>query len=268
MRRVSQGVLIWCDDDVHLASYVGPPYVYGVDRIGSGCGPAGPESMVAMTGRAVWIGAEGFWMYDGALRPLPCPIAEYVFSDIVPTLRGNTYGFHNGIYPEITFGYCSTNSPNPDKYVTWNYQDNLWTHGHINRSIGCEPGAFGLPLLGDSDGYIYQHETGWLDDGQPRGATVYAETGDLQIGDGDTGIFVSAIYPDLKQPQLVQFHLKGQWEAGGPEDDFGVFVQERTDGVIDVCHEVRSLRLRIEGLQDGEWQLGRIRLETAPGAGR
>ena len=268
MRRVAQGVLIWCDDDVHLLQFVGTPYVYGLQRIGSGCGPIGPEAMVGWAGRSVWMGKQSFWIYDGGVQPLPSDIDGFVFSDLNVVTAGQTFGYHNGIFPEITWHYPSAAATSPDHYVTWNYKDRLWTHGVLARSIGSEPGAFGLPLLGTVAGTVYQHETGYLADGAPRGAAVYAETGDLQIGDGDTLVQLDAIYPDLRQPQLVQFHLKGQLEAAAGETDFGVFAQERDDGVIDTLLDTRSLRLRIEGLQDGPWQLGRIRLGLTPGPGR
>jgi hypothetical protein len=267
-RRVAQGTVIWCDDDVHLLAYVGTPYVYGLQRIGAGCGPAGPEAMVAMSGRAVWWGHHGFWLYDGTVRPLDCPLTEYLESDMNPVLRGAIYGYHNGIYPEVTWGYCSVNAATPDSYVTWNYETNGWWHGRQRRSIGTEPGAFGLPLLGAPDGKIYQHETGWLDDGNPRGASVFCETGDIQIGDGDAGIFVSSLLPDLQHPELVQWHLRGSWAPGDVLEDYGTYVAERADGIIDTCFETRALRLRLEGLQDGPWALGRVRLALDPGAGR
>ena len=268
MRRLTQGILIWCDDDIHALTFVGSPYVYGLQRISSGCGPIGPEAMVSLGSRACWMGGETFWLFDGVVRPLDCDIQEFVFSDISKNVGSQTYGFHNGIFPEVTWGYPSVNALTPDSYVTWNYKDNLWTHGKIERSIGTEPGAFGLPLLGTAAGELLQHETGWFDDGAPRGASVFAETGDLQLSEGDTGLFIDALLPDLRRSDLVQFHLKGQWEAGAPIDDFGVFVDERGDGVIDALVETRQLRVRIEGLADGPWALGRMRINVLQGAGR
>ena len=268
MRRIAQGTLIWCDDDVHIAQYVGPPYVYGVNRVGTGCGPIGPEAMVALTGRSPWMGQQSFWIYDGAVRPLDCAIEGYIFSDISTITASQTFGFHNGVFPEVTWHYPSVNAMTPDSYVTWNYADNIWTHGRLERSIGCEPGAFGLPLLAAASGQVYQHETGYLDDGAPRGATVFAETGDIQLGEGDTGLFVSGLVPDLHRGDLVQFQFTGQYEPEGPQDDLGTYQLERADGLIDTLIEARTLRLRIEGLQDGPWQLGRIRLITDAGAGR
>jgi hypothetical protein len=224
--------------------------------------------MVATSGRAVWWGQHQFWAWDGGLRPLDCPLGDFLDSDVSVPNRGQTYGWHNGLFPEITWGYCSQSALTPDRYVTWNYQRNQWWHGALERSIGCEPGAFGLPILGDAAGFLYQHETGYLADGSPRGALVYAETGDLQDGEGDNGIFLAAIVPDLRQAELVRFRLRGQWEPEGPEDDFGAYELTRADGLIDTCLEARSLRLRVEGVNDGPWALGRIRLDVRPGAGR
>lgn len=270
-RRCAQGVLIFCDDDVHLLAYVGTPYVYGLNRVGSGCGPIGSEAMVAFSGRSVWMGQSSFWLWDGSVRPLPCDIAAYIFNDVSPTLQSITAGYHNGVFPEVSWQYCSraTAATTPDSYITWNYADNIWTHGRLPRSIGCEPGAYGLPLLGDAAGNVYQHETGWSADTAQRGSLVFAETGDLQLGDGDTLTFLEQLFPDLRLAGgSIQFHLKGQLEADGPETDFGVFPIVRTDGIIDACLETRSLRIRIEGVIDGPWQLGRMRIGISPGAGR
>jgi hypothetical protein len=270
MRRVAQGVMVWCDDDVHLASYIGTPYVYGLQRIGAGCGAVGPEAMCAMSGRAVWFGqGHNFWLYDGAVRPLPCPLADYLAVDMNPVTKGNTYAYHNGVFPEVTWGYPSVNAVNPDSYITWNYETNLWWHGRIERTIGCEPGAFGLPLMGDASGIVYQHETGWMANGVPRGPAIFCETGDIQLGEGDRAVFVGSMVPDMRRPELVQFQIKGSWEPHDQLEDFGTFVLERNDGLIDLpMIEARALRLRIEGLTDGPWALGRIRLDVRKGAGR
>jgi len=270
MRRIAQGVIVFCDDDVHLLSFVGTPFIYGLQRVGTGCGPIGADAMVGFSGRAVWMGAQSFWLFDGAVRPLPCDVAGYVFSDINPTLAPLTSGYHNGVFPEVTWQYGSkaAAASTPDSYISWNYADNIWTHGRLERSTGCEPGAFGLPLMGDASGQLYQHESGFTADGVARGALVFAETGDLQLGEGDALVYLDAIYPDLSRGERVQFHLKGRLEAAGPEDDFGVFTLDRADGVIDACLETRSLRVRIEGVQDGLWQLGRVRLALGQGAGR
>jgi hypothetical protein len=82
-------------------------------------------------------------------------------------------------------------------------------------------------------------------------------------------VFLSRIIPDLRRPDLVQFRLSGQWFPGDVTEDFGVFtIDERSDGIIDACLETRSLRVRVEGRQDGAWALGRVRLDLTPGAGR
>jgi hypothetical protein len=74
--------------------------------------------------------------------------------------------------------------------------------------------------------------------------------------------------PDLQQGNLVQFQIYGQWEPEGPQEDFGAYQLTRTDGIIDTLIESRALRLRVEGLLDGPWQLGRMRAITDPGSGR
>lgn len=267
-RRIAQGILIWCDDDVHLFSFVGAPYAYGLQRVGAGCGPIGPQAMCAMTGRTVWMGQQTFWQFDGIPRPLPSDVADYVFANINRNTQGRTVCAHNGEFPEIWWLWPDESSTEPNRYASWNYADNIWQLGYLPRTAVTEPGAFGLPLMGDLNGYLYQHEQGWTDNGNPRFSQIYAETGDIMLAEGDQGICVRSIYPDAVNLNNMQFHFYGQWEPQDALEDYGVFPYERADGVIDALFEARAIRMRIEAAADGPFELGRIRLDMTAGAGR
>ena len=267
-RRLTQGILIWCDDDLHLFSFVGAPYAYGLQKIGSGCGAIGPQAMCAITGRVAWMGQQTFWMYDGIPRPLPSDVADYVFTNINRNTQGRTVCAHNGEFPEIWWYWPDTSSVDPNRYVLWNYADNTWSIGYLARSGIAEPGAFGLPLCGDVNGFVYQHEQGWTDNGNPRFPQIYAETGDIMLSEGDQGILVRSIVPDAVNLGNMQFHFYGQWEPEDVLEDYGAFPYTRTDGLIDALFEARAIRMRIEAAADGRWELGRVRLDMVPGSGR
>lgn len=267
-RRIAQGILIWCDDDLHLLSFVGAPYAYGLQRVGGGCGPIGPQAMCAMVGRTVWMGQQSFWQYDGVPRPLQSDVADYVFGNINRQTQGRTVCAHNGEFPEIWWYWPDEASTDPNRYCCWNYADNNWTLGHLPRTGITEPGAFGLPLTGDANGFVYEHEQGWTDNGNPRLQQIYCETGDIQLSEGDQGICVRSIVPDAVNLANMQFHFYGQWEPQDTLEDYGIFPYTRTDGLIDALFEARAIRMRIEAAADGPWELGRVRLDMAPGAGR
>jgi hypothetical protein len=142
------------------------------------------------------------------------------------------------------------------------------------RTGVTEPGAYGVPLMGDVNGFVYAHENGWTADGTMRGSTVFAETGDMQLGEGDAATCVRAFIPDARNQAQMQLHVFGQWEPEDVMQDFGVFPYTRTDGIIDALFEVRAMRLRVEGVdpelpgQVQPWALGRIRMDAVPGSGR
>ena len=273
-RRVPTGYLIFCDDDVHQMQWVGPPYAYGITRVGTGCSAVSPEAMVATSARTVWMGQETFWIFEGVPRVLVCDIQDLVFSNLNRNTQGRTVAAQNGLFPELWFFYPDKTSLEPNRYAAWNYQANIWIGGMMARSGVTEPGAYGFPLMGDINGFVYAHENGWTADGTMRGSSVYAETGDMQIGEGDQATVVRAFYPDARNLAQMQLHLFGQWEAADEMEDFGVFPYVRDDGVIDALVETRALRLRIEGVdpdnagQVQPWALGRIRMDAVPGSGR
>jgi hypothetical protein len=274
-RKIQGGTLIFCDDDVHLMTFLGPPFAYGILRVGTGCSAIGPQAIVASLARAAWMGQDCFWTWQGQPVPLECPVQGAVFGSINRNTQGRTVAAQNGIYPEFWWFYPDSSSVEPNRYVAWNYQQNIWIGGALLRTGLTEPAAYGLPLAGDIDGFVWAHENGWLADGADRGTSVFAQSGDLQLGEGDTGMVVRAIYPDLGGAGLAQFHIFGQWEAQDQMEDYGVYSpEERNDGVIDALFEARAIRIRIEGAGTTNpdsvqpWTLGRMRLDAVPGSGR
>ena len=273
-RRVPTGYLIFCDDDVHAMQWVGPPYAYGLVRIGTGCSSVSPNAIVATSQRTVWMGQETFWIHEGVPRVLACDIQDLVFSNLNRNTQGRTVAAQNGLFPEVWFFYPDNTSLEPNRYAAWNYQANIWIGGMMPRTGVTEPGAYGLPLMGDVNGFVYAHENGWTADGAMRGATVFAETGDMQIGEGDQATCVRSFIPDARNLEQMQLHVFGQWEPQDIMEDFGVFPYERDDGIIDALFETRALRLRIEGVDPAmpgavqPWALGRIRMDVVPGSGR
>ena len=172
-KRVRGINLLFTDVDVHTASYVGLPYVYQIEKAGSGCGVISAQAVAAIDTAALWMSTSGFWTFDGYVKPLPCDVSDYVFQNLNYNQTSKVYAVHNSKFGEIWWFYPSGSSNEVDSYVIYNYRENHWNIGTLARTAGTDRGVFLNPLMVSADGYIYEHEVGFAYDG----GSVYAESG-------------------------------------------------------------------------------------------
>lgn len=259
-RRVRGGTLILTDLDVHIARYQGPPYVYGFERVGAGCGIVGANAISALDVGAAWMGKSGFWLYDGSVTPLPCDVAEYVFGRINNAQISKVAAMHNVAFSEVIWFYPSESEEN-DSYVAWNYREGSWTIGTLGRTIGTGQGVWPRPLAVDSSGNLYEHEIGY----SYGGAAPYVESGPIEIGNGDQVMHVVGLVPDEKMLGNVQLSFYARQYPNGAETEHGPYtITERTDARF----TARQARMRIEGVESTAWRFGRVRLDVLPGGKR
>jgi hypothetical protein len=167
--RAMRGVtLLLTDVDAWAAAYIGPPFVYSFQRVGSGCGVIAKGAVAARDAEAVWMGSGGFWLFDGqAVSPLDCDVQDYVFGDFNVNQASKVSAVHNTAFGEVWFFYPSGASNENDRYVCWSYREsqrlgrNIWAFGQVSRLAGTGKGVFPNPLMLDASGYLYEHETGW-----------------------------------------------------------------------------------------------------------
>ena len=270
--RVKEGVLVLTQREAFLVRYVGAPYYYGVEKLGSTTFSA-PVSVATGGNAAVWFGEEGFWRYDGgAVRLLNCPI----FGDIKQTydpLYGN-YRAHlheNGIFPEFWFDFPDIYSPDGEcnNYVIWNYVDNIWIRGKRARSAAFGASTANFPVAAGMDNNVYQHEDGWLENGLSRIGSVWAETSVLDFGQRGSAVDINqaliASDPN-SDPNNYQIKFLSRYAPSQAETVFGPY-QPRSDGYTDMRVTGRDLRMRIEATQDDYWSLGQIRLDIEGNGG-
>lgn len=262
-RRIRGGTLIFTDQDAHLATYQGPPLIYSFDRIGSGCGVVSQGAAV-VGGDAVvaWMGQSGFWIYDGAARPLPCDVADHVFGDFDRVQKSLVTGVYSPTYGEITWFYPSAsgsaNGSECDRYVRWNHRENHWAVGRLSRTCAASEGVFPHPLMCGPDGIVHAHETGF----DYEGATPYAETGPIEFGNGERVFTALALVPDEKTVGDVAATFYGRFQPTAPERTHGPYApMTRTD----VRFTARQARMRLSGAVGADWRVGAFRLEATLG---
>ena len=263
---VREGTLIFTDEEVWLMKYIGLPYVYGCERIGFGCGLTSPESFATFSGRCVWLSANGFWIYDGGyVKPLPSDVGAYVLQDIDPASGLlYTHGSENGTFNEVWFWYPSNGSSVPDQYVCYNYMEGWWALGAMTRTASSPSGVYPYPIAADASNYLYFHENGWTAAGISLVGLRYAETGSLNLANGENLMTVKQAITDSGYGYAsteLTFYASTTPEVA--ETTAGPYTP-RPSGYTDVRVTGREIRYRVEATQDAPWSVGDIRLDLTP----
>jgi hypothetical protein len=191
-------ILVWTDDAVSALRYLGPPYEYGIERIGL-TSLAAPNAIATANDVTFWMGANGFFSYDGRVNPLPCTVKDYVFNDLNFNQAEKICAGSDMSYNEVWWFYPSLNSEENDRFVAYNYAENVWFFGTIVRTYWIDRGIEDFPRSAGIDGYIYFHEYG-QDDGStnpPLPIEAWIESGPMEIAQGDSFGFAWRMIPDI-----------------------------------------------------------------------
>jgi hypothetical protein len=254
-KRVKGVNLLFTDVDVHAASYVGAPFVYGVEKAGSGCGLISAQSVAAIDTAAIWMSRAGFWIYDGYVKPLPSDVSDYVFGNMNFNQASKVYAVHNSKFGEIWWYYPSSGSNENDSYVTFNYRENHWNIGTLARTAGTDSGVFVNPLMVSTDGFIYEHEVGFAYDS----ASLYAESGPVQLGNGDNIMSVRQVVPDEQTLGEAVVSFKTRNYPTGTQSTFGPYTAANPTSVR---FSGRQVNMRVTGNTLADWRVGVMRLEA------
>ena len=274
-----QQILVFTDTSLHAMQYLGAPFTFGINMISENVTIASPNAVIAIEDNVFWMGNNEFYAYGGAVQKLPCTVRDYVFSDFNQNQSEKVFAASNTSFSEVWWYYPSADSANVDRYVVYNYQQNIWYYGTLTRSAWIDRGLEQNPIAAGLDGYLYTHENGF-DDGSTAPATgisAHIESSQFDIGDGNNFSFVSKIIPDVTfrnstaGTPSVTFTMKARNFPGGnylQEDDEAVTktasapVEQFTNQVF-VRLRGRSMALRVESSETGMgWRLGSPRMEV------
>lgn len=264
--RVKEGILVLTQHEAFLVRYVGAPYYYGVEKLGSTTFNS-PCAIASGGGQTVWFGEEGFWRYDGgAVRLLPCPLLNDIKQNYDP-LYGNyrSHMHENGAFPEFWFDYPDTTSPDGEcnTYAVWNYAENTWMRGRRARTASCGAVTANYPIASGTDNNVYQHEDGWTDSGISRVGSVWAETSVLNLGPRSQVIDINqamvASDPNISDVNY-QMKILSRFTPNQTEVTYGPYIPN-TSGYTDCRASGRDIRLRIEATKDEYWSIGNIALD-------
>lgn len=261
--RMRGRTIVVTNVDAHIATYQGPPYVYGFERVGTACGAVSRKSLVAIDQGAFWMGRESFYMFDGSVATqMPCEVQDYVFEDMNANQHTKVFAVHNSEYGEIWWFYPSQGSTECDRYVAFDYLEKHWEIGQIDRTCGADQGVFAEPQWCDASGIIYEHELHGVSHGS---YTPYAETGPISLGNGDSIMKVNKLIPDEETQGEVQVKFKTRFHPNDTEREYGAYTMANPTSVR---FSGRQIRMRVEATGNEDWRVGVMRINAEPGGSR
>lgn len=285
-----QEIVVWTDSALYSLQYLGPPYVWGSQLLADNVSIAGPNAAATASGVVYWMGVDKFYKYDGRVQTLSCDLLRYVYNDINSLQYDQIFASTSEGFNEIWFFYCSENSNTVDKYVIYNYLENIWMYGTLARTAWLDTGLRQYPLAATYSYNIVNHEYGV--DNNETATTLAIEatitSAQFDIGDGHNMAFAWRMLPDLTfsgstdgttpalTMQLLPLQNSGSGynnpkSVGGTSSDAEQAVTatqtypidlDTYNGQIYIRVRGRQMAMRITSNQIGtQWQLGSPRLD-------
>ena len=271
MQPTRDEMLIFTDEAVYGMSFVGAPFIFSFRLLATGTGAGGKNVVGDADGIVYWMGKNRFFKYDGVIRELPCSVQYFVFNRMQEDYIDKTVIGHNRKFKEVTWFYVSTSNtagttnPEPDSYVTYNYQENVWAVGTLNRTVWHDSfGARTVPFAFDENGFLYDHETGTSDNGSAMNAFV--ESSPMEITSGGNELFmVDKVVPDvtLTSDTNLLLELKSRKYPNATEITKGPFTISTSTTKISTRAKGRQIAVKLSstGTTD-DWAFGDFRINT------
>ena len=284
-------ILVWTDTSLHGLQFIGPPFTFGLNQLGRNCGLLGQHSAVVVRDVAYWMGQNAFFVFDGTVKKLPCSVDDFVFENIDLTQSDQIFAGVNTEFAEIIWFYVTNPDniaqPQVNRCVVYNYLEQTWSVGTLNRTSWVDRGVFQFPLateyltntaanttptvIGLSNGAsnYYQQEFGTDDDGSAMQSFI--QTGDFTIDQsGENPMRISRFVPDFRDQSgdlTVTFSFKN-YPYGNVISQTALTVAA-TDTKKDMRGRGRQANFRIESnTAGGNFKVGTYHIDAEPDGGR
>jgi hypothetical protein len=290
-QQTRQEILVWTDAALYSMQYLGPPYVWGFNILADNISIISPNAVATANNVTYWMGLDKFYAYSGRVETLPCALRQYVFGDINTTQSSQFFAGTNEGFSEVWWYYCSANSTVVDRYVIYNYLDQVWYYGTLGRTAWLDSPLRSYPMAATYSRNVVFHENG-VDDITTTGnilpITSYIQSSDFDIGDGHNYGFVWRMIPDItfdgsttpapNTPQ-VTFSVRPRQNPGSPYGTADVptvastqsYANQRNYTVQEftqiVYTRLRGRQMAFKIISDTvgtQWQLGVPRIDVRP----
>ena len=289
-------IYIWTDTALFVMKFVGPPFTFAFQQVGTNCGLIGQNAAVEVDGSAYWMSENGFFRYTGQLQSLPCLVEDYVYDGLADVPRQHIFAGLNNLFGEVTWFYPGSGATSNSRSVTYNYMDSsserpIWTTSSLARSTWADSSIFGKPhgteydssatsdaTVGNTDGVTtyFEHETGTnqIKAGTTSAIAASIESGDFDLdqkglaGDGEFMMKIRRVIPDFLTQTgdaRVTLNLKNYPTDAQASSSLGPFTSSTTTTKIDTRARARAISLKVDNTSTTQhWKLGTFRLDIQP----
>ena len=285
--QTRQEVVVFTDTSIYAMQYLGPPYVWGFQLLGDNISIISPNTAIVASGIVYWMGVDKFYRYDGRTQTMRCDLLRYIYGDINMEQTDQFFCGTSEGFSEVWWFYCSSESDTINKYVSYNYQEDVWTYGTMARTAWVDSGLNQYPLAATYSNNLVYHENGVDDNisGTPAAIDAYISSSQFDIGDGNAFGFVWRLIPDITfrgstaaSPQVVMTLEPAQNSGSGynvPESLGGssnatvvrtatVPIEQFTGQVL-IRVRGRQMSVKVQSTDLGvQWQLGAPRIDIRP----
>lgn len=285
--QTRQEIIVFTDTALYSLQYLGAPEVWGTQLLGDNISIMSPNAAIIASGVVYWMGVDKFYKYDGRVQTLRCDLRQYIYQDINTQQYDQIFCGTNEGFNEVWWFYCSSNSTAIDKYVVYNYLEDIWYYGTMGRTAWLDSGLRPNPFAATYSNNLVSHEMGNDNNetGTPEAINAYIQTAEFDIDDGHNFAFIYRILPDITfrgssaaNPQVTMYlqPLKNSGSGyNNPESVGGVnnatvtrtatLPVEQFTGQIYTRVRGRQLAMKVESTDLGvAWQLGSPRLDLRP----
>ena len=292
--QTRQEIVVFTDTSLYSLQYLGAPFVWGSQLLGDNISLAGFNTAIIASGVIYWMGVDKFYKYDGRVQTLRCDLRQFIYGDINLDQQAQFFAGTNEGFNEVWWFYCSSSSTTIDRYVTYNYAEDVWCYGTMARSAWLDSGLINNPIAATYVNNLVYHEFG-IDDnttGNTAAIEAYITSSEFDIGDGHNFGFIWRLLPDLTfrgssttgtTPQVTFYMLplknsgsgyndpveSGNQSVGGTSyanvNRIGTYTVDQFTGQVYTRVRGRQMAMKISSNQIGtQWQLGAPRIDVRP----
>ena len=302
--KAKETILIWTDNALYTMKFIGSPFTFGFEQVGTNCGLIGKNAAVEIDGSAFWLSPNGFFLFDGTVKSLPCSVEDFVFNDFDTTKGQQVAAGLNNLFTEVTWYYPSSSSDFNNKYVVFNYGENCWYTGTEARTSWMDgtiyPAPYATKYISTADGTFpvvvgqdglgqtkyFEHEIGTdqvNEDGSTTIVPSFIKSFDFDLQQrqkdargrssgpsiaGEVFLAVRRFVPDFKTlagNAKVTLAVKRYPQQSDTSTSLSPFTIDSSTDKKDTRARGRFVNFKIENDSNGEeWRFGTFKLDIQP----